>query len=92
MQKNRHRVLRSGTTFMAMATLVLCLAAVRPAQAQVSLDEVITGTAAVLKKPKPGPKPGPKSVPEPDTNVLLLLGLGMTGLVGYGVHRRKHLA
>ena len=28
-------------------------------------------------------------VPEPSANVLLLLGLGVTGLVSYGVQRRK---
>ena len=29
------------------------------------------------------------SVPEPSVNVLLLIGLGVTGLVSYGVQRRK---
>ena len=29
------------------------------------------------------------SVPEPDATVLLLIGLGVTGLVSYGVQRRK---
>jgi hypothetical protein len=29
------------------------------------------------------------SVPEPNVNVLLLIGLGVTGLVSYGVQRRK---
>jgi PEP-CTERM motif len=29
------------------------------------------------------------SVPEPSANVLLLLGLGVTGLLSYGVQRRK---
>jgi hypothetical protein len=28
-------------------------------------------------------------VPEPSANVLLLIGLGVTGLVSYGVQRRK---
>jgi hypothetical protein len=28
-------------------------------------------------------------VPEPDASVLLLIGLGVTGLVSYGVQRRK---
>jgi LPXTG-motif cell wall-anchored protein len=31
-------------------------------------------------------------VPEPDTNVLLLMGIGVTGLVGYGLYRRKRKA
>ena len=29
------------------------------------------------------------SVPEPDASVLLLIGLGVTGLVSYGMQRRK---
>src|SRR5207249_1292178 len=29
------------------------------------------------------------SVPEPDVNVLLVIGLGVTSLVAYGVQRRK---
>ena len=29
------------------------------------------------------------SVPEPDASVLLLIGLGVTGLVSYSVQRRK---
>ena len=29
------------------------------------------------------------SVPEPSVNVLLLMGLGVTSLVSYGVRRRK---
>jgi hypothetical protein len=37
-------------------------------------------------------KPPKVSVPEPDVNGLLLLGLGMTGLVAYGVNRRKRIA
>jgi hypothetical protein len=32
------------------------------------------------------------SVPEPDTNILLLLGIGVTGLVGYCLERRKRRA
>lgn len=34
----------------------------------------------------------PVGVPEPDTNVLLLIGIGVTGLVGYYMERRKRRA
>jgi hypothetical protein len=78
---------------MAMAALVLLLAAV--SHAQQSLDQVLsqkldttTGLAvdAASKVDKPKSK---VSVPEPSTSVLLLIGLGVTGLVGYRVERRK---
>jgi len=59
--------------------------------AQVSLDHVVTGTLDATQSKVDKTKP-PKSVPEPETNILLLIGLGMTGLVAYGMHRRKRLA
>jgi hypothetical protein len=41
-------------------------------------------------RPSP-PKPPPsRSVPEPSTSVLLLLGIGLTSLIGYSLQRRRH--
>jgi LPXTG-motif cell wall-anchored protein len=56
-------------------------------RAQVSLDQLTSTTVDSLSKPVK--KVG---VPEPDTNLLLLIGLGVTGLVGYYVQRRKRAA
>jgi hypothetical protein len=94
MQKHHHRVLRSGKTLMAMAALVLLVSAV--SHAQVSLDQLTKQPVVVDagKKEKEKEKDGkkPVSVPEPSASVLLLLGFGMTGLVGYAVERRKRWA
>lgn len=52
-----------------------------------------TSLQDALRRPSPPPRPSPyrpRSVPEPTTNVLLLLGIGLTGLVGYGLQRYKH--
>ena len=74
---------------MSLAVLGLFVASV--SHAQVTLDQVVTGAldATQSKVDKTKPK---VSVPEPDTNVLLVLGLGVTSLVAYGVNRRKRLA
>lgn len=87
-----HRVLRwSCKSFIAMVALVLLLAAV--SHAQVSLDQLTTQTGLVVDAASKIGKPKPKvSVPEPSTNVLLLMGLGVSGLVGYCVERRKRSA
>jgi hypothetical protein len=86
---------------MAMGALVLLLVAV--SHAQQSLDQVIsqqldTTTGLVVdasKKDKDASKKDKddkKSVPEPSASVLLLIGLGVTGLGGYCVERRKRVA
>jgi hypothetical protein len=54
-----------------------------------------TGSQAQYARPQPRPSPQPspppsRSVPEPMTSVLLLLGIGLTGLTGYSLQRRKH--
>ncbi len=74
---------------MSLAMLGLLVASV--SHAQVTLDQVVTGAldATQSKVDKTKPK---VSVPEPDTQVLLVLGLGVTSLVAYGVTRRKRLA
>ena len=79
---------------MAMGALVLLLVAV--SHAQQSLDQVIsqkldTTTGLVVDASKKD-KDDRKSVPEPSASVLLLLGLGVTGLGGYWVERRKRVA
>jgi hypothetical protein len=79
---------------MAMAALGLLVAPV--SQAQVSLDQlskqpVDSRTSEKDKPPKDKPPKG-VSVPEPDATVLLLISLGVTGLVAYGVNRRKRIA
>jgi hypothetical protein len=82
---------RCGRPLMALVALVLLVAPV--SHAQVPLSDVTTTTdLAVDALKKPGPKPGPIKVSEPDPNVLLLLGLGGLGLVGYAVHRRRRAA
>ena len=53
-----------------------------------------TGSQAqyARRQPSPSPQPYPsptRSVPEPMTSVLLLLGIGLTGLTGYSLQRRK---
>jgi hypothetical protein len=79
---------------MAMGALVLLLVAV--SHAQQSLDQVIsqqldTTTGLVVDASKKD-KDAKKSVPEPSASVLLLIGLGVTGLGGYCVERRKRVA
>jgi hypothetical protein len=92
-QRMRRWAARGG---LALAVLGLLVAPV--SHAQVSLDEVVKGTVATTKAsqdkpPKDEKDKSPKvSVPEPDVNVLLVLGLGVTGLVAYGVNRRKRIA
>jgi len=44
-----------------------------------------TGGQAQTVRPSPV-----RRVPEPSTSILLLLGIGLTGLVGYSLQRRKH--
>ena len=46
-----------------------------------------TGTQA-QRTPSPTPLPTNR-VPEPSASVLLLLGISLTSLVGYGLKRRK---
>jgi PEP-CTERM motif len=48
-----------------------------------------TGSQAQTTTPTTRPV---KSVPEPGTSVLLLLSIGLTGLVGYRLKRRKYAA
>lgn len=47
-----------------------------------------TGTTMFVAPPPPGPGPGPAPVPEPGT--MLLFGIGLAGLVGHGMARRKN--
>ena len=94
MNGNHRMLLWSCRTLMGMVVLVLLLSAV--SHAQQSLDQVLSQKVATTidlavdasKKDK-GDK---KSVPEPSANVLLLLGLGVLGLGGYCVERRKRTA
>ena len=79
---------------LALVALVLLVAPV--SQAQVSLDQlskqpVDISTSEKDKPPKDKPPKG-VSVPEPDATVLLLIGLGVTGLIAYGVNRRRRAA
>jgi hypothetical protein len=95
MNGNRHSLLQSCTTLMAMVALVLLCAVV--SHAQVALDQLTTQTldtttGLVVDASKVG-KPKPKvSVPELSASVLLLMGLGVSGLVGFYVERRKRSA
>jgi hypothetical protein len=47
------------------------------------------GQPGTPRHDKPPQRPERFSVPEPSADVLLLLGIGVTGLVSYGVQRRK---
>ena len=85
MNRNHRRRRWLCRIIVAMAALVLLMSAV--SHAQLSLDQVVSQSQDASKKDKPK-----VSVPEPDTSVLLLLGIGVTGLVGYCVERRKRAA
>ena len=76
----RRTMLRFYGTILIMWVLVLLLPIV--SQAQVSLNQIVTQPIDSTLKPKP------QHVPEPDASVLLLIGIGVTGLVGYGLQRR----
>jgi len=67
-----------------MWALVMLLPIV--SQAQVSLNQIVTQPIDSALRPKP------THVPEPDASVLLLIGIGVTGLVGYGLQRRRRAA
>ena len=70
-----------------MWALVMLLPIVSPAQ--VSLNQIVTQPVdTTLGLVQNTAKPKPTSVPEPDASVLLLIGLGVTGFVGYGLQRR----
>ena len=75
---------------MSLAVLGLLVASV--SHAQVTLEQVVTGTLDATQSQINKTKPPKVSVPEPDTTSLLMVGLGMTGLVAYGVNRRKRRA
>ena len=79
-----------------MMALVLLFVAVSHAQQSLSalttqtLDTttgLVVDAASKIGKPKPN-----VSVPEPSADVLLLMGLGVSGLAGYYVERRKRWA
>jgi hypothetical protein len=74
-----HRLRRwAGRSLLSLAVLGLLVVPVGHAQ-------------VVPTTPLPTPTPTNR-VPEPDSTVLLLIGLGVTGLVGYYLDRRKHTA
>jgi hypothetical protein len=86
-----HRLRRwAWRILMSLAVLGLLVASV--SHAQVTLDQVVTGALDATQSKVDKTKPPKVSVPEPDTTSLLVIGLGMTGLVAYGVDRRKRVA
>ena len=75
---------------MAVVALVLLLGTV--SHAKQSLDQVLKqkgDTTTGLVVPASHSSKKTTSVPEPSIDVLLLIGIGVTGLVGYCVQRQK---
>ena len=84
-QGKRRNILLNVMSIMGILAMVMLWPTSSQAQ-DISLQDA-------LRRPRPSPRPSPpppRSVPEPATSALLLLGIGITSLVGYGLQHRKH--
>jgi PEP-CTERM motif len=81
MQGKRHPILR--VIGASLCTVALAMLSPTVSHAQPSCQP---GTFCRDTHPQ---HPARFRVPEPSADVLLLLGIGVTGLVSYGVQRRK---
>jgi hypothetical protein len=75
MQGKGRRILLNGMSIMVILAMVM-------------LGPTGSQAQTVTRTPTPTPYPV-RGVPEPSTSVLLLLGIGLTGLAGYSLKRLK---